>query len=44
MNERYVYDTKQIYPRLDDVLQFRLSRIKEIEDFSLQKLMAEKNE
>ena len=38
MNERYVYDTKQIYPRLDDVLQFRLSRIKEIEDFFIAEI------
>ena len=33
MNEAHGYATKQIYPQLDNVLQFRLSRIKEIEDF-----------
>ena len=32
MNEPHVYATKQIYLQLDNPLQFRLSKIKEIED------------
>ena len=33
MNEAHVYHTKQNYPQLDNALQFRLTRIKVIEDF-----------
>ena len=33
MNEAHGYGTKQIYPQLHNVQLFRLSRIKEIEDF-----------
>ena len=38
MKGLHAYDTEQ----LDNILQFRLSRIKEIEVFSLQKSMTEK--
>ena len=44
MNDSHVYGTKQIYPHLDDFLQFRLNRIKEIRDFVAVEIMKEKNE
>ena len=34
MNKPNVYGVKQIYPQLDMVLEFTLSKIKEIEDFT----------
>ena len=42
MNEPNVCDTIQICLSLDHVLQFRLSRIKERQNFLLQKSMSEK--
>ena len=33
MNEPHVHEEKQIYLQLDNALQFRLSRIKEIKHF-----------
>ena len=33
MNESYACDTKQMYLQLGNSLQFRLSKIKDIEDF-----------
>ena len=43
MNEAYAYGTKQIYPQLNNLLQFKLSRIKEI-GFSVVEIIKEKNE
>ena len=40
MSEAHIWDTKKLFLQLDDPLQFRLSRIKEIEDF----LIAETND
>ena len=42
MNEPYVYETKQLYLQLDNALQLRLNRVKEIKEFSSQKSMADK--
>ena len=33
MNEPRVFLTKQIHPKLDNPLQFRISKIKETEEF-----------
>ena len=41
MHEPYLCDTKQIYLQLDNSLQFRLSRIEEIKDFSFTKTSTE---
>ena len=38
MNEIHVYDTKQINLQLENALQFRDSRIKEIEDFFIAEI------
>ena len=38
MDEPHVYDTKQIYLPLENALQFRLCKIKEIEDFFIVKV------
>ena len=38
----HVYATKQFYPQLNNLLECRLSGIKEILGFSLEKLMTEK--
>ena len=38
MDEPHVYDTKQIYLQLENALQFRLCKIKEIEDFFIVKV------
>lgn len=37
MNEAHLYGTKQVSPRIDNGLQFRLSRIKEIKRYLSQK-------
>lgn len=37
MNEPHSYGTKQVFPRIDNSLQFRLSRIREIKRYSSQK-------
>ena len=39
-----MYGTKQIYPQLDNALLFKLSRIKEIEDFFIAEANERKNE
>ena len=33
MNETHVHGTKQLYPKLDNTLQFKLNRIREIKEF-----------
>lgn len=38
MNQPHVRDTKQTYLQLDNALQFRLSRIKETEDFFIAEI------
>ena len=38
MNEPHVFATKEIYLQLDNPLQFRLCRIKEIEDSFIAKI------
>ena len=38
MNEPHVFTTKEIYLQLDNPLQFRLCRIKEIEDSFIAKI------
>ena len=38
MNESHACDTKQTYLQLDNTLLFRLSRIKEIEDFFIPEI------
>ena len=38
INETLVYDTKQIYLQLDNTLKFTFKRIKEIEDFFIEKI------
>lgn len=43
MNEAHLYGAKQIYPKLDNALQFRLSGIKEIEDFFIAEISEGKN-
>lgn len=43
MNEAHLYGAKQIYPKFDNALQFRLSGIKEIEDFLIAEIIEGKN-
>ena len=38
MNKLHIYDNKRIYPQLHNILKFRTSRIKEIEDFFISKI------
>ena len=42
MNGIHVYATKQFYPQLNNLLECRLKRIKEILGFSLEKSVTEK--
>ena len=43
MNEAHAYSTKNIYPQLDNTLNFRICKIKEIKDsFSSKKPIKEK--
>lgn len=38
MNKVQVHRTKQLYPQLENALQFRLSRINEVEDFFIAEI------
>ena len=38
MNKPHVYDSENIYLQLDNAMQFRLSRIKEIEHFFIAEI------
>ena len=38
MNKVQVHCTKQLYPQLDNALQFRLSKINEVEDFFIAEI------
>lgn len=42
MNETLVHETNNIYPQLENAMEFRLNKIDKIKDFSLRKLMKEK--
>ena len=45
MNKVQVHRTKQLYPQLENALQFRLSRINEVEDFFIAEIeQRKKNE
>ena len=44
MNEPHVRGTRQTYLQLDNALQFRLSRIRETEDFLITEINDSKDE
>ena len=44
MNEPHVRGTRQIYLQLDNAPQFRLSRIREIDDFLITEINDSKDE